>query len=78
MKPSTTFRPLSLIILASLVCGFLLTLPGCKPPTQQGVAQQYAALLKKVADRLDQVQSREDADRAASDIRALLTGPDSG
>ncbi len=76
MTPSTTFRPLPLMILASLVCGFLLTLPGCKPPTQQGVAQQYAALLKKVADRLDQVQSREDADRAASDIRQMLASAD--
>jgi hypothetical protein len=62
--------PLGLMLVVSAL------LLGCLPPTAENVTQRYAALLGQVADRLDRVQARDDADWAAADIRELLQKSD--
>ena len=73
-RPVFNYGSLSLGLAAIVLA--TTTAPGCKPPTQQGVAQQYASLLKSVADRLELVQTKEDADAAASDIQTMVTAAD--
>ena len=59
-----------------LICSAVAAHSGCKPPTQTDVAQQYGDLVKRIADRLDRVNSVQDADAAAADVNKLLAASD--
>lgn len=71
MNKRATHRMASLVLLAPVTLAM-----GCMPPTVDNVTKRYADLLTQVADRLDRVQSREQADQAAADIQNLLKKSD--